>query len=118
MYDELVMRLRNHAIRSDSGYEIGNSMYLDILKAADAIKELQKRVPKWIPVTERLPDSKKETYWVCTNTGYQCECRWTNNKYGLGESDKWGWNIIDTPQYQTVIAWQELPDSYEPPKEG
>ena len=40
MYDELVKRLRNHAIRTDSGYEIGNSMYLDILKAADAIEEL------------------------------------------------------------------------------
>ena len=54
MYDELIKRLRNHAIRADSEYEIGNSMYLDILKAADAIEELSK--PKWIPVTERLPD--------------------------------------------------------------
>lgn len=45
MHEELVKRLRNHAIRSDSGYEIGNSMYLDILKAADAIEELSKRVP-------------------------------------------------------------------------
>lgn len=73
--------------------------------------------PQWIPVTERLPDSKKETYWVCTDTGYQCECRWTNNMYGLGISDSWGWSIMDVPQYQKVVAWRDLPESYEPPKE-
>lgn len=84
----------------------------------DKADELLKAVkPRWIPVTERLPDSKKETYWVCTDTGYQCECRWTNNKYALGESDNWGWHIMDTPLYQKVIAWRELPDPYEPPKE-
>ena len=53
--DELVMRLRNEAEteryllpHSDNG----TAALLD--KAADAIEELSK--PKWIPVTERLPD--------------------------------------------------------------
>lgn len=44
MYDKLINRLRNHAIRADDGYEIGNSMYLDILKAADAIEALSEYV--------------------------------------------------------------------------
>lgn len=44
MYEELVERLRNHAIRSDNGYEIGNSMYLDILKAADALEAMSEYV--------------------------------------------------------------------------
>lgn len=54
MYDELAKRLREAAIRADSGYEISESLYSDIMQAADAIEERSK--PKWIPVTERLPE--------------------------------------------------------------
>ena len=69
--------------------------------------------PKWIPVTERLPKKESKSYWVCTDTKYQCECRWTNNIYGIGESDKWGWKIFDIPQYTKVVAWMPLPPSYQ-----
>jgi hypothetical protein len=51
---------------------------------------------KWIPCSERLPKKEKKTYWVCTDTEYQCECRWTNNRFGLGEGE-WGWSMFDTP---------------------
>lgn len=44
-YDELVKKLRQH-----NGWALNET--LD--EAADAIEELQK--PKWIPVTERLPN--------------------------------------------------------------
>lgn len=66
--------------------------------------------PKWIPVAERLPEEEKKSYWICTDTGQQCECRWTNNIYGIGESSKWGWSIFDIPQYTRVIAWMPLPE--------
>lgn len=46
MDDELVKRLRDAAIRADSGNEIGESFYRDIMQAADTIEELKKRVPK------------------------------------------------------------------------
>lgn len=115
-------------------------MYELMMKAADAIEELQATVegyksstnmvfvekdgetviefvPRWIPVKERLPEREKKTYWVCTDTGYQCECRWTNNQFGIRVSDEWGWSIFDIPQYQKVAAWMSLPDPYEPPKE-
>lgn len=46
MYDKLIKRLREAAISADSGNEISESLYLDILQACDAIEELQKRVPK------------------------------------------------------------------------
>lgn len=72
---------------------------------------------KWIPVTEQLPEKEKRTYWVCTDTGYQCQCRWTNNIFGIGESDEWGWSIADVPQYHKVTAWMLLPEPYEPLKE-
>ena len=104
-----------------------------MLHAADAIEELQKAVLRreeesgildelpmyqqpvgWIPVTEKLPKEEKEIYWCYTNMGIMCECRWTNNRFGFGESDKWGWNIMDVPQYQKVTHWMPLP---QPPKE-
>ena len=69
--------------------------------------------PRWIPVTEALPKAERKSYWVCTDTGYQCQCRWTSNRFGIGESDEWGWSIFDIPQYQKVVAWMSLPDPYE-----
>ena len=143
MYDELVKRMRKCATEAGACKTCelySNPSCTDVLmeQAADAIEELigfvqeaerdrdeyrerldnanelmQKR---WIPVTERLPEREKKTYWVCTDTGYQCECRWTNNQFGIGVSDEWGWSIFDIP-YQKVAAWMSLPDPYEPPKE-
>ena len=46
MYDELVKRLRAGAISADSGNEISESLYSDIMQAADVIEELQKHIPK------------------------------------------------------------------------
>ena len=125
MYEELIKALRNVS-EYDSGY--AKLMY----DAADTIEELTRENEslaksvneaseilrrRWIPVTERLPKAERKSYWVCTDTGYQCACRWTNNLFGMGESDEWSWSIFDIPQYQKVVAWMPLPDPYEPPKE-
>lgn len=72
-----------------------------------------KPAQQWIPCSERLPEEKKKTYWICTDTEAQCECRWTNNVYGFGESDRWGWSIFDIPQYSKVVAWMPLPEPYK-----
>ncbi|MBQ6398242.1 MAG: DUF551 domain-containing protein [Oscillospiraceae bacterium] len=68
MYDELAKRLREAAISADSGNEISESLYRDIMQAADAIEKLgdwwamadklvkMLEMPCWIPVTERLPE--------------------------------------------------------------
>ena len=139
MYDELIKRLRKaQAVCEDVANDLGRPPRTEYAEAADAIEELQQiaahyeetahdyfkdvcyyleRVPKWIPVTERLPKAERKSYWVCTDTGYQCECRWTNNRFGIGESDEWGWSIFDIPQYQKVVAWMLLPDQYEQSKE-
>ena len=132
MYDELVKRLKDAAKMSEAiavllPHSEGNATAKLYNEAADAIEELSKlnaeitkrelklrmSKPRWIPVTERLP-KEKEIYWCYTNMGIMCECRWTNNIWGLGESDKWGWNIMDVPQYQKVTHWMPLPT---PPKE-
>lgn len=70
-------------------------------------------VPQWIPVTERLPDEEKKTYWVCTNGGDQHECRWTNvNPIWTNATTDWHWNIFDIPQFSKVIAWMPLPEPW------
>jgi hypothetical protein len=85
----------------------------DVSESMDKIRELPRvtpQEPKWIPVTERLPDKEPNKYWVCVDTGYQCECRWTNmNLFGRYETTDWHWNIMDIPQYTRVVAWKTLP---------
>lgn len=81
-----------------------------IREAAEEVR--QNAEPGWIPVEDE-PPKEKNRYWVCTDTGYQCECRWTNNVYGLRESDNWGWSIFDIPQYSKVVAYMPLPEPYK-----
>ena len=115
MYEELIMRLMEDKSWIEQGTtETEHEIADHLQKAADAIEELEKAVHRWIPVTERLPEEEKKRYWVCTDTEYQCECRWTNNRFGMGEFDEWGWSIFDIPQYSHVVAWMPLP---EPPEE-
>ena len=101
---------------------IGSREYMGLWhyeQALSEIKELLADVPdicvgKWIPCSERLPQGKKEEYWICTDTGYQCQCRWTNvNHIWTGLTTKWHWHIMDIPQYSKVVAWRMLPKPYE-----
>ena len=86
-----------------------------LAKVYDQIKDLPSAEPEphWIPVSERLPKKERNMYWVCTDTECQCECRWTNNIYGIGESGHWGWSIFDIPQYSHVTAWMPLPELWK-----
>lgn len=78
----------------------------------DAIKAIPSadRPQEWIPCRERMPKKEEATYLICTETGHMCSCRWTNNMYGLGSNEwsKWGWHIMDKPQYAKVVAWMPL----------
>ena len=69
--------------------------------------------PHWILCNERLPDAEKKIYWVCTDSGYQCQCRWTDiNHFWIDLTTDWHWHIGDVPQYSKVVAWRELPPPY------
>ena len=85
------------------------------IQTDNAIKELEDlpTVQRWVPMSEKSPPKKKKTYWICTDTGYQCECRWTNvNPIFTSLITDWHWNIFDVPQYSRCVAWMELPDKY------
>ena len=89
----------------------------ELLLWIDDVPPVQPKTGHWIPCSERLPKKERKTYWVCTDTEYQCECRWTNNRFGLGEGE-WGWSIFDTPQYSKPIAWMPLPEPYKTKMDG
>ena len=88
----------------------------------DALRSLAEKLIKlpsaepgqrWIPMTERFPKKENKSYWICTNTKHQYQCRWTNNIYGIGKSNNWGWSIFDIPQYTRVLAWMPLPEPWK-----
>lgn len=79
----------------------------------DALPSVQPE-QRWIPCSEQLPPEENKTYWVCTDNGYQHECRWTNaNPIWTHLTTDWHWNIFDIPQYTKVVAWMELPKPYD-----
>ena len=87
-----------------------------LLKEDEIIRIIQNAITEyeWIPVNERLPEDERMTYWVCTNTGYQCECRWTDvNPFWNDLTTDWHWNKLDIPQHSEVLAWMPLPVPYE-----
>ena len=78
------------------------------------LDKLERPEQRWIPCSERLPNDEKSIYLVCTNTGHQCQCRWTNVIPILtNATTEWHWNIFDIPQYSKVIAWMPLPPVYQ-----
>jgi hypothetical protein len=114
MYDELIQRLRlAKAVLSRN-----KDLIALLSDAAEAIEELQGRakvlekvadkwceaVPKWIPVTERLPDSGVPTL-ICGD-GNVVEQGFFDDEYGYWYD--WGGNRT------FVHHWMPLP---QPPKE-
>ena len=96
-------------------YKLGEFWELngdEIWQVIDAQSTIEPE-PHWIPVSERLPDAEKKIYWVCTDSGYQCQCRWTNvNHFWTDLTTNWHWHIGDVPQYSKVVAWRKLPPPY------
>ena len=99
-------------VKNDKLREIADILEKGIIAQVEKIPTINPE-PQWIPCSERVPEQVNKSYWVCTDTGYQCQCRWTNNLYGFGESDEWEWKIFDIPQYTKVIAWMPLPEPYK-----
>ena len=69
---------------------------------------------QWTPCSERLPEEESKSYWICTDDGYQCQCRWTNvNRFWTNLTTDWHWHTMEVPQYSKVVAWMPLPEPYK-----
>ena len=91
--------------------------YKPYIECEDAIEELPSvtsQEPKWIPVSERLPEENK-TVIASTKYGVYSEARYT-------KEDGWEWAYESGADYwvelEYVTAWMPLPESYKGENEG
>ena len=116
-----------------------NPQHFDFVNLIDDIKEIPSAEPKWIPVSERLPetDNKNEInehnvlLWVANKTHPEREPQIYLGKLGKVNGDDgsgnfwgietkpcdwiiWGWSYFNEPE---VIAWMSLPEPYKAIKE-
>lgn len=134
MYEELLIGLRGHAKRKGCDdrcpcYDAENRGYATCSeelaqKAADAIEELQAinqrqlleiavlSKPRWIPVTERLPEPDVPCLCWCKGGTYG-QIRWYGLYY-LTSHRTWAFYDNDYTDNKEVTHWMYRP---EPPKE-
>lgn len=86
---------------------------LDGNEMRDLVEFLSK-LPKWIPVSERLPEENK-TVIASTKYGVYPETKYTK-EYG------WEWAYESGTDYwrelEDVMAWMPLPEPYKAESEG
>ena len=77
-------------------------------EAKQIVIEALEQEPKWIPVTESLPEEGL-TVLILAENGHI--------EFGQRDEDKWEWLAESIADYWTeaeeVIAWQPLPEPYE-----
>lgn len=126
-YDEMVKHLREKAGAFD--YQGWIETAIDYELAADAIEKLIEVIqnhdfleslikPRWIPVTERLPESVDDDVLVTDGEGYAVGY-WRPDAQAWDSTD-FGWleNRSEPPcGIHTVTHWMSLPPLPEPPKE-
>ena len=111
MYDELIKRLRECTAEMNGEKTLWH-------QAADAIEDLitaltasneviAKSKPKWIPVTERLPEKNQEV--LIFLFGEDPYIAWHNGEYWCTEDFR-----LDEPDDWQPTYWFPLP---QPPKE-
>ena len=108
MYEDLIKALHEGAeFLECSTPGIKNSFAKMCHNAADAIEELSK--PKWIPVTERLPDAGERVLCYCRANIYEVMKMRTDGAWV--HNDK----VYDSAYMSGFVThWMPLP---EPPKE-
>ena len=122
MYDELVKRIWECA----SGECFNCSQYTETTNASVCSKELMKQAanaieklskPRWIPVTERLPeeDGWYQVYAPSYSGGSSSGLKnIKGNMYSAFKNGKWSIEVGYHKRPGCVKAWMPLP---EPPKE-
>ena len=75
---------------------------------SDTLPSVNPQEPKWIPVSERLPEEKQEKY-LCTFDDGSIGMDWYEHC-----KSKWRWHSKTYRGYGTnVVAWMPLPKPYK-----
>ena len=97
----------------------------------DCIEE-QPKIGEWIPCSERLPDDRDNRFYMCTVENHEEDppmfCQY-EEEYGFGFwndiYDEHTLGFVDSEfktneelGYEKVVAWQPLPEPYQPEKES
>ena len=86
--------------REEAKYYLQSSGFSE--EQMNTIEQAFKKEPKWIPVSERLPEKYTYTLWCASS-------RCVRSDYFNGEF----WEDAKKFGYE-VIAWMPLPEPYEP----
>ena len=88
--------------RTEAAYTADHLLANGVTVAKNATVE-----SKWIPVSERLPERRKDVVIIAL--------RWGEVDVGWCEDGVWGSEFVDKYEDGEVTHWMPLP---EPPKEG
>lgn len=94
-------------------FDMTSKVYQEHAMVLALINEHEKN--RWIPVTERLPETEKRLTWFITTTrhGDVIPMQWENTTVRGKDVSRWVWQGRISPW--EVIAWMPLP---KPFKEG
>ena len=87
--------------------------YSNIIRQLPSVQPIKAK-REWISVSARLPEDRRETYLVYTDSDYMQICRWTNiNHFWQDLTMEWHWHWMDAPSYSKIVAWMPLPKPYK-----
>jgi len=79
----------------------------EIIENLETISKMLEQEPRWIPVSEKLPEYGEEVL-TCSNGGF-IEIQSLKNSYGgYWENQRSDWCDLDE-----IVAWMPLPESYK-----
>ena len=107
--------------REDFMYDVYNTLDFlptneeanQIIDSFDRVTSSIKQEPRWIPVSEKLPEANRAvlTYIDTGATKTYCLANWNDVREAWEE---WiGYDLIEKDKYYKVIAWMPLPEPYK-----